>query len=304
MGGTRLGFVVLFLCLLGVGLSPNVNADTECDDPGIYGEYLATIHQSYEEMINSLLNYIGDIALNNMTITETLFITCEHTINITMLEGTVVSVDDLDFQVVNEVGKFAVHMFMNGSQQNPVLEGSTHITVDHWGHPILCAIENGILDAMLDDQTFGIRMAGGELIQEVDVCITGAPECMAIHPMEEHSITVQGLELDILGDGWGDLIDNIVSWLANIFMPAFSGLILDDLEDKNGMGLLIKVFHFDIVRDGGGCTPIPEVTACKGGVGCATIAQPGRTVSRRANFLWYGLPIALMVGLIVWRRKK
>jgi hypothetical protein len=301
MKGKGIAFVFLVIFLFGLGLGGRAQAETECDDPDIYAEYLPSIQLIEEEMINALLAYVGDVSVTGMTIEAPLFIICPHTINITMLEGSVVGADMIDFQVQDDlVGTFIVRMYMNGSPSNPVLDSNVSIDVEHHGNPLFCAIENGLIDSILDGQEFGLRLASGELVQEADLCVTA--NCAPIHPMVQNTMTVTGLELDILGDGWGDALDDIISWLANVFSPAFSDMMSGQFEDERGMGVFISLFHLDIAYDNG-CMPIPEVQECLFGSGCATTRQPRGAMGKRTNVLLYGVPVALMVGLIVRRRR-
>ena len=68
-----------------------------------------------------------------------------------------------------------------------------------------------------------------------------------------------------------------------------------------GEGVLILPFAADIASDG--CLPVQEVTDCAGG-GCSTVNRQAGAIGRGANLLFYGLPVAFLLGLLLWRRKR
>ena len=72
-------------------------------------------------------------------------------------------------------------------------------------------------------------------------------------------------------------------------------------SDSSGLLSLILPFALDIATDG--CQPVQEVIDCAGG-GCSTVDRPPAAIGRRANLLFYGLPVAFLLGLMLWRRKR
>ena len=70
---------------------------------------------------------------------------------------------------------------------------------------------------------------------------------------------------------------------------------------KQGMGLLILAFAADIASDG--CLPVQQVTDCTGG-GCSTVERKTAGLDRSANLIFYGLPVAFLLGLLLWRRRR
>ena len=87
------------------------------------------------------------------------------------------------------------------------------------------------------------------------------------------------------------IISSLLNWL---------GAIDTIIEDFFEGGALINPFARDIKNDG--CMPVQEVIDCRT-AGCSTVNHPRETMSRRANAVFYALPVAVLFGLLLWRRK-
>jgi hypothetical protein len=162
---------------------------------------------------------------------------------------------------------------------------------------LLCQGEAAGIDLLLDGATAGVSFTSATVTQTADVCVNGS--CQAIHPVESTEADIVGFHLDLLptGDplGIGAWLNGIISSILDWF-----GFIDDTVEDFFQDGALINAFAQDIKNNG--CVPVPEVISCRT-AGCSTVNQPREVMGRSANVVFYTLPVALLLGLIVWRRK-
>jgi hypothetical protein len=91
-------------------------------------------------------------------------------------------------------------------------------------------------------------------------------------------------------------ISSLVNWALNI-----ETTIASFFETPDGEGVLILPFGLDIATDG--CMPAQPVLDCMGG-GCSTVERPDSRIHRSANMLFYGLPAALLLGLLLRRSRR
>ena len=92
------------------------------------------------------------------------------------------------------------------------------------------------------------------------------------------------------------IISGLINWAVDIRSTIASFFVTD-----SGEGVLINIFAFDIQTDG--CLPVREVIDCAGG-GCSTVDRAEDTAGRYANVLFYVLPAAFLLGLVLWRRRR
>ena len=129
-------------------------------------------------------------------------------------------------------------------------------------------------------------------------------DCTPIHPLESTTAALTGFSLrffpetDPLGVGaWlNDLISGLVNWLVEV-----TGMIRNFFVNAQGEGILINAFSRDIRFDG--CLPAQPVLDCRG-TGCSTVEQPRHNLSRTVNLFFYALPVVILCGLILLRRKR
>jgi len=165
-----------------------------------------------------------------------------------------------------------------------------------------CNFEANFLDAFLDGHTIGMSFDSGTVSQVADVCVTG--DCQAVHPYVSTSVNLVNLHVeyfpedDPLGIGiWlNDKVTGMVSGMMDPSEIIEEYLVNDELED----GLLVSAFSADIKNDG--CAPVQEVKDCKGAA-CSITTSPDVSTRQRASILLYLLPMLIMGGLILWRRK-
>jgi hypothetical protein len=165
-----------------------------------------------------------------------------------------------------------------------------------------CAAEGAGVNLLLSGYNFGLSFSSASVTQTADICVSA--DCNVPNPLESTIADLNGFTLhlfptgDPLGIGsWlNGIISGLVNWALNI-----ENTIAGFFETPEGDGVLILPFAVDIATDG--CQPVQEVIDCAGG-GCSTVDRPPATIGRRANLLFYGLPVAFLLGLLLWRRKR
>lgn len=167
---------------------------------------------------------------------------------------------------------------------------------------LACSAEREAINLLLSGHNFGMSFASADVTQVADICVTG--DCNVANPLESTDANLNGFLLhlfptgDPLGIGsWlNGLITGLVNWALNIESTIASFFVTSE-----GEGVLILPFALDIASDG--CLPVQEVIDCTGG-GCSTVNRPSVAIGRSANLLFYGLPVAFLLGLLFWRRKR
>jgi hypothetical protein len=167
---------------------------------------------------------------------------------------------------------------------------------------LACEAERAAINTLLSGHHFGMSFSSASVTQTADICVTG--DCNVANPEETTVASLSGFTLrlfptgDPLGIGsWlNGIISGLVNWALNIQSQIASFFVTPE-----GEGVLILPFAPDIATDG--CQPVQEVIDCAGG-GCSTVDRPPAAIGRRANLLFYGLPVAFLLGLMLWRRKR
>ncbi len=166
----------------------------------------------------------------------------------------------------------------------------------------LCIAEREAIDFLLGGHSFGMSFSSASVTQTADVCVTG--DCDVANPLETNVADLSGFLLhlfptgDPLGIGaWlNGIISSLVNWVLNI-----ESIIAGFFVTTQGEGVLILPFVADIASDG--CLPVQEVIDCAGG-GCSTVEEQAGSIGRGANLLFYGLPVLLLLGLLIWRKRR
>jgi hypothetical protein len=167
---------------------------------------------------------------------------------------------------------------------------------------LACVAEREAINLLLSGHNFGMSFSSADVTQTADICVTG--DCDVPNPEESTVADLNGFTLhlfptgDPLGIGsWlNGLISSLVNWALNIESQIASFFVT-----PGGGGVLILPFALDIASDG--CLPVQEVIDCAGG-GCSTVDRPPAAIGRRANLLFYGLPLAFLAGLLFWRKRR
>jgi hypothetical protein len=167
---------------------------------------------------------------------------------------------------------------------------------------LACEGEGAAIDLLLGGNNFGMSFASASLTQTADICVEG--NCRPSFPAESTVADLSGFsfqlfpETDILGVGeWvNDLITGLINWIVDI-----ENTIADFFETPDGQGVLVLPFAFDIYTDG--CLPPREVIDCIAG-GCSTVERPKGRIGRGANLVFYVLPVAFLLGISLWSRRR
>jgi hypothetical protein len=170
------------------------------------------------------------------------------------------------------------------------------------GDVALCNGEAEAIDLLLSGHRFGMSFASASVTQTADICVTG--ECGVPNPLESTVADLNGFLFhlfptgDPLGVGaWlNGLVTGLINWALDIETAIASFFVTQE-----GEGVLILPFTLDIATDG--CQPVREVIDCAGG-GCSTVDRPLAAIGRSANLVFYGLPVALLLGILLWRRRR
>ena len=171
-----------------------------------------------------------------------------------------------------------------------------------WADVGLCVGEREGIDLLLSGHNFGMSFSSALVTQTADICVSGG--CDVLNPLENTGADLSGFTLhlfptgDALGIGsWlNGIISGLVNWALNI-----EKIIASFFETPGGDGVLILPFALDIATDG--CQPVQEVIDCAAG-GCTTVNPQASGIDRSANLLFYALPVAFLLGFMLWRRKR
>ncbi len=165
-----------------------------------------------------------------------------------------------------------------------------------------CSAERAAINVLLSGYSFGMSFSSASVTQNADICVSG--ECQPKFPVETTVADLNGFTLhlfptgDPLGVGsWlNGIISSLVNWALNI-----ESTIASFFETPEGEGVLILPFGLDIATDG--CLPAQPVLDCIAG-GCSTVERPESRIHRSANMLFYALPVAFLLGLLLLRRRR
>jgi hypothetical protein len=184
----------------------------------------------------------------------------------------------------------------------------------------VCDLEEGVVGPIVGTLDASATLGDVTLTQVADTCVLG--DCTAVHPLETSDATIGNFDVDLLSGGSCDVCELLPDAFDFLCFPfggsldpcaALDGLIASALKPVlenaianalivGGNGILIEVFHSEIVADFFGCVPIPEVQQC--------LAQQPDTAddlgptNRGLNALLYMLPLALAAGLAFRIRRR
>jgi hypothetical protein len=337
MKGQRIGIILLLASILALGLSPGVRATTECDTDPQAIPYQPTVDPS---LLNAVLNLLGEIDVD-YTFSPGISLLYDHTLNLTV--NSPINLEGVDFLVTTGVGSIEVELDLPawaadmsiaidhapcrdcGAEHSSCMAGCdadydaccTYPLCELICGPIWTACQAGCLtlrglceadvllcqgeaagiDLLLDGATAGVGFDSATITQTADVCVNGS--CEAIHPVESTDANIVGFHLQLLPEGdplgigaWlNDIISDLLDWFG-----AIDALMRDFFDG----GALISPFASDIKKDG--CIPVQEVIDCNT-AGCSTVDEPRELMGRRASVVFYAVPVAVLFGLILWRRR-
>jgi len=187
-----------------------------------------------------------------------------------------------------------------------------------------CRLENGMF-ALLDGMNFTIQMEEGAITmaQTAEVCVGAA--CNVLQPLASTVADLDKSKMNIIfvepdDFAWLDDLDGIIggfiAFIAQRILDFIDGFInalavnmmegtmeeemMEMLVDPDtGKGLLVSMLAADVAQDG--CYPPAAVQECQG-AGCSTASQSA--IDRSTSLVFYALPVAVMFGLLLWRRNR
>ena len=288
--------VALVSCLIGWASSTETQATTICDTDPAAVPFGPTVDPT---LLNALIDTLGAIDVNS-TSNQNVSLLYGHTLHVTL--DSLIDLGGADFIVMPGFGSLEVELAIPGWNAN-LLTSMSHAAFPICETSVLaCVGEREGVNLLLSGYNFGLSFSSASVTQTADICV-GA-DCNVPNPLESTIADLNGFTLhlfptgDILGIGsWlNGIISSLVNWALSIESTIAGFFVTDE-----GNGVLILPFAVDIATDG--CQPVQEVIDCAGG-GCSTVDRPPAAIGRRANLLFYGLPVAFLLGLMLWRRKR
>jgi len=301
MGGglskrNRMGLVFLLAFLLTLGLSPGAKADTVCDDADLtFADFTPTVNPA---LLDGLLNLLGAIPIVQ-TFDVPIHLLYDHTLHLTV--DSSIPLDEATYRVTAAMGSVKVVLDLLAWQDEMTI-AVTHAPCGE-NNP-LCEGEQKVIDEFLQwADNPGLSFTSATVTQIADVCVL-QEECAIVYPLESTDAAINGFHLTLLPEGdpfsIGAWLNDYVSSLVNL--ADIIGHLENFFVTQGDEGVLINVFGKDI-KTNNGCMPVPEKINCLT-AGCSTVHQQRETMGRSVNLFLYGLPVAVMFGLLLWRRKR
>ena len=321
----RSSFVARSLAVAGLvmGAPGFVQAATQCDSDPSAVPFEATVDPT---LLNKLLARLGDRNVRSPNVAVELPGLCvDHRLPVST--GAVgIPLGDAPFSVTPGLGTIQVELNLQGPftvgvdggrYQAVNCDSSCVVELPYVGEVFNgCDIEAGLVRPILS--VFQATATWDDIVisQVADTCVLG--DCTAVHPIESTQASLLGFDVDATGFGECQVCIDFPDPIPDPpclnpcegFDPLIEDLLLSNIEDaladafvnRNGQGILIKVFSRQIVKDFG-CIDIPEVRECKG----QTPPTSGLVRAPRdhgLNAVFYSLPLALAGVLALRLRRK
>ncbi len=187
-----------------------------------------------------------------------------------------------------------------------------------------CMIENGMF-ALMDGLNFTIKMQEGAITieQTAEVCVGSScnilqPLAFTVADLDKNKMIVDFIEPDDFAwlNNYTGIITGTIAYFIQLmldFIDAFiNNLAVSMMENTmeeemmemlidpdTGRGLLVTLISPDVAQDG--CYPPPAIQECQGS-GCSTASQG--SIDHTSSLAFYALPVAVMFGLLFWRRRR
>jgi len=306
--------------MLVFGLSTEALSQTQCDTDPQRVFFEATVNPT---QLNKLLARLGDREVDIGNVPVTLPGLCtDHQMSlgtgpVTLPFGT------SPFTVTPAPGTLRVDLMLVGPF-NFGLNGRTYrgtnchsecvIEVPYLGEIFNgCDIEEGIVGPVLRSINASAGFDDLNISQRADTCVLG--DCTAVHPLESTNASLINFDVDLTGFGsCGVFLDfpdpipdlsfdpcqGLDPLIESLLKPELENVIEDVFVTRAGEGTLIKVFSFQIRKDG--CADIPEVKTCKQAQTVAGLVRGPRNPALSAAL--YLLPLGLVGGLVVRVRRR
>ena len=193
------------------------------------------------------------------------------------------------------------------------------INEESCGLDVFCQIENGIFNLLPGtDFDMSIDENASYIEQRAEVCVV--PGCRVAHPLLDTTVNLEGISTELIQESevpqwiWDldvfHIIGNIVSGINALVDRLIQSLMLDNMEEdiyellvdeETGKGMFIEKIRGDIEYDG--LLPPPEVLNCAGAA-CSSVSPAPNVEGRPGRLALYCLPAAILIGVILWRRRK
>jgi hypothetical protein len=308
-----------------LGLVPASHAQTVCDTDPNAVPFEATVDPT---TLNKLLARLGTIDVRPPSSALTLGGICvDHEIPVT-LDLLVLPVGQSPFTVTPSLGRLEVGLDIPGPFEVS-LDGGNYRAVNCDSSCVIelpyvgeifngCSIEAAAVRPVLSLLNVGVSWDDIRVTQVADTCVLG--DCTAVHPLESTQVSLTGFDIDATGFGscgftldfpppfdfldvTFDPCDGIDPLLTGLIRPLIEDAVEGGFVNREGEGVLIKVFSRQIVRDG--CADIPEVRECKANQPPTDTAGLIRSPrDHGANGILYSLPLMVAVGLTIRLRRR
>ena len=299
-------------------LAPHAQAQTVCDTDPNAVPFEATVDPT---ALNKLLARLGDRTVRAPNSAITLPGLCvDHRIPISL--GAVgIPLGDAPFTVTPGPGTIRVDLDLQGPftvgvdggrYQAVNCDSSCRVELPYVGQIFNgCAIEADIVRPILGAFNASVTWDDIHISQVADTCVLG--DCTAVHPLESASATLLGFDVnaglscpvtidfpDPIPDPPGiDPCAALDDLIEDELLDTLESQISDSFVNRQGQGLLIKVFSNQIVKDG--CVPIPEVRECRDQTPPTGVVRAPR--DHGLNAVFYSLPLAL-AGVLAFRLRR
>jgi hypothetical protein len=306
--------------LVSLALPVAAGAQTVCDTDPNAVPFEATVDPT---ALNKLLARLGDRTVRPPNTAITLPGLCvDHRIPISL--GAVgIPLGDAPFTVTPAPGTIRVDLDLTGPftvgvdggrYQAVNCDSSCRVELPYIGEVFDgCDIEAGLVRPVLSVFNASVAWDDIHISQVADTCVLG--DCTAVHPLENASASLLGFDVDATGFGdcsvcldFPDPIpdppclnpcDGIDGLLEDLLQTTLEDQISDAFVNRQGQGILIKVFSNQIVKDG--CLPIQEVRDCRDRTPPAGLVRAPR--DHGLNAIFYSLPLAL-AGVLALRLRR
>jgi hypothetical protein len=302
---------------------PGAHASTPCDTDPNAVPFEATLDP---DTLNNLLERLGDINVRPPSANLTLGGLCvDHQVPVT-LDLLALPVGQSPFTTTASLGRLEVELDIPGPFEIGVdggnyravnCDSSCVVEVPYVGTIFNgCSIEAGFVRPVLGLLDVSASWDDIRVTQVADTCVLG--DCTAVHPLESTQASLLGFDVDATGFGscgvcldfpdpfpdppCFDPCDGIDPLLTGLVRPVIEDAVEGAFVDRQGEGVLMKVFSRQIVKDG--CADIPEVRECEANL---PLAQGGTLRGPRdhgLNAALYSLPFVLAVGLTLRLRRR
>jgi len=317
-GSGPLACLVIGVCLL--GFTPAARAATECDTATGAVDFQATVNPA---PLNKLLASLGDQDIDlGGGVTVAFQGLCVRHEFVAFAELFSIPIGQAPFTVTPSPGALQVDLSVLGpfnvgmgtrQYASSSCDSTCVVEIPYIGEVFNgCSIESGLVGPVVAGWSLSASWDDILVTQVADTCVLG--DCSAIHPLESTTADVVNFDIsgfgscnisldfpDPLPDLSLDICAEVDSLIASLLVGPMEDLIENIFVTPDGKGLLIEVFHRDIIKDG--CNDIPEVRACWNPVAAST-GQIRGPRSRGLNMAFYALPLALAFGLTLRLRRR